>query len=203
VGKGLSGGRIIIRRPLLAGYAAEDNVIIGNVALYGATRGEAYINGLAGERFAVRNSGAIAVVEGVGNHGCEYMTGGTVLIIGETGYNFAAGMSGGEAFVYDEHDGLGDRLNTQMAQLQACQDPRDLQMILRLLENHYACTGSQKAANILADWLRQQARFRKVMSDAYAKVIEASRHQGRDIRTPLPPPVSQDLHSSAHVSAVR
>src|SRR5919202_5733971 len=118
IGKGLSGGTLVVRPPEEATYAAESNVVIGNVALYGATSGRAFFRGLAGERFAVRNSGAIAVVEGVGDHGCEYMTGGVVVVIGQTGRNFAAGMSGGIAYVLDEDGPLGKRCNLTMVDLQ-------------------------------------------------------------------------------------
>jgi glutamate synthase (NADPH/NADH) large chain len=198
VGKGLSGGRVIIRRPAAGHYVAAENVIIGNVALYGATRGELYVNGLAGERFAVRNSGAVAVVEGVGNHGCEYMTGGTVLILGDMGYNFGAGMSGGEAFVYDEHNTLDRHLNTQMVHVESCGGERDWQMIFRLLQNHHIHTGSRRARSILADWSRQRGRFKKVVSEAYSRVVNARLEQGEDIRTAIPALAAQhDFYLSA------
>src|SRR5664279_5769804 len=117
VGKGLSGGKIIVYPPKVLGFIPEKNILIGNVALYGATSGELYVNGIAGERFAVRNSGAVAVVEGIGDHGCEYMTGGTVVVLGKTGRNFAAGMSGGVAYVYDEDGQFASRCNTAMVSL--------------------------------------------------------------------------------------
>src|SRR5207247_4265129 len=119
IGKGMSGGRIVVRPPAGARFAPEDNVIVGNVALYGATGGDLFANGLAGERFAVRNSGARAVVEGVGDHGCEYMTGGVVVVLGPTGRNFAAGMSGGEAYVFDEFGAFRGLCNTEMVDLEA------------------------------------------------------------------------------------
>ncbi len=186
VGKGLSGGRIIVVTPRDAGYRADENIILGNVALYGATGGEAYVNGLAGERFAVRNSGAMAVVEGVGDHGCEYMTGGSVVILGQTGRNFAAGMSGGEAFVLDAEGGFEFRVNRDMVTLEKVTHERDLALLRRMIENHRAYTGSEKARRILDDWTGSVARFAKVVPQAYAEIVERSLGQGRDIR-PVPP----------------
>jgi glutamate synthase (NADPH/NADH) large chain len=184
VGKGLSGGKIIVRTPEDAAYAADENVLIGNVALYGATQGEAYINGVAGERFAVRNSGVKAVVEGVGDHGCEYMTGGVVAVLGETGKNFAAGMSGGVAYVYDP-DGEFERLaNTGMVTLDGTLEESDEAMLRRLVENHAEYTGSDRAAWMLDDWARVREQFVKVMPDAYAEVI-AERARD-DVRNDLP-----------------
>jgi len=187
-GKGLSGGKLIVKIPASASFAAEENMIVGNVVLYGATGGEAYFNGLAGERFAVRNSGAIAVVEGVGDHGCEYMTGGVVLILGAAGKNFAAGMSGGEAYIYDEDDKFVDYLNGESVHLQSCSSSRDGLMLRRLLENHRRYTGSVKAQRILEAWDRCAERFIKVIPDAYAAVVERSINEGQDIRTSPPPP---------------
>jgi len=171
VGKGLSGGKLVVRTPEEAGYAADENVLIGNVALYGATQGEAYINGVAGERFAVRNSGVKGVVEGVGDHGCEYMTGGAIVVLGETGKNFAAGMSGGVAYVYDPDDSFEQRANTGMVTLSGSLEPKDEQMLTRLVENHADYTGSDRAAELLADWESEMEKFTKVMPDAYAEVI--------------------------------
>jgi glutamate synthase (NADPH/NADH) large chain len=200
VGKGLSGGKIIIRVPAAASYIAAQNIIIGNVALYGATRGELYVNGVAGERFAVRNSGAICVVEGVGNHACEYMTGGVVVIIGETGYNFAAGMSGGEVFVFDEKGDFKNKLNTAMVHLEACEDQRDVDMILRFLENHQHYTCSAKAKIILHNWSMLRSKFVKVIAASYAKVIDKNLQQGTDIRPLMPPLVLRNIRTDKTIS---
>ncbi len=187
VGKGLSGGKLIVKVPADATFTAEENMIVGNVVLYGATSGEAYFNGLAGERFAVRNSGAIAVVEGVGDHGCEYMTGGVVLILGTAGKNFAAGMSGGEAYIYDENGEFMHHLNRESVHMQSCSQARDILMLRRLLENHCRYTGSAKARQILEDWESCEQHFIKVIPDAYAAVVERCMDEGQDIR-PSPPP---------------
>ena len=185
-GKGLSGGKLIVKAPVEAAFAAEDNVIVGNVVLYGATSGEAYFNGIAGERFGVRNSGAMSVVEGVGDHGCEYMTGGVVLILGTTGKNFAAGMSGGEAFIFDDAGDFGNYLNRASVHMEPCVNRRDRLMVRRLLENHRLYTGSAKAWRILAAWDDCVQTFVKVIPDAYAAVLERSIREGKDIR-PVPP----------------
>ncbi len=172
VGKGLSGGRVVVRTSPGAGYVASGSVIIGNVALYGAIAGELYVNGRAGERFAVRNSGAVAVVEGVGDHGCEYMTGGRVAVLGQTGVNFAAGMSGGIAYVYDE-DGLFDsRCNLEMVDLDLVSD-RDAEELRAMLERHRARTGSPRAESILASWERERAHFVKVFPMEYRRALGA------------------------------
>ncbi|MFT4920969.1 MAG: glutamate synthase (ferredoxin) [Haloarculaceae archaeon] len=184
VGKGLSGGKLVVRTPRDAGYAADENIVIGNVALYGATQGEAYINGVAGERFAVRNSGVKGVVEGVGDHGCEYMTGGSIVVLGETGKNFAAGMSGGVAYVYDPDDAFRERANTGMVTLFSGLENKDRQMITRLVENHAAYTDSDRAQELLDDWDEEIENFTKVMPDAYAEVI-ADRERD-DVRHELP-----------------
>jgi glutamate synthase (NADPH/NADH) large chain len=184
VGKGLSGGKLVVRTPDAAAYEADENVLIGNVALYGATQGEAYINGVAGERFAVRNSGVKAVVEGVGDHGCEYMTGGVVAVLGETGKNFAAGMSGGVAYVYDPDDEFARKANTGMVSLEETLDDSDEAMLRRLVENHAEYTDSDRAAWMLDDWAEVRTQFVKVMPDAYAEVI-AERARD-DVRTELP-----------------
>ncbi|WP_410765305.1 glutamate synthase large subunit [Haloferax sp. DFSO60] len=184
VGKGLSGGRIIVETPAEANYDATENILIGNVALYGATQGEAYINGMAGERFAVRNSGVKAVVEGVGDHGCEYMTGGVVAVLGNTGRNFAAGMSGGITYVYDPDDDLAANANTEMVELQSDLDSADEAMLTRLVENHLAYTDSERAAELLDDWEVSLKDFVKVMPDAYAEVIAEKPEQ--DVRSELP-----------------
>jgi glutamate synthase (NADPH/NADH) large chain len=174
VGKGLSGGRIVLRPSDDApdGYVAEDNIIGGNVILFGATSGRAFIRGTVGERFAVRNSGAHAVVEGVGDHGCEYMTGGRVVILGPTGRNFAAGMSGGVAFVYDPQRALAGNLNTEMVELEAPDDD-DAEWLRGILAEHRDATDSAVAQRILADWPRQVGDFVKVMPRDYKRVLEA------------------------------
>jgi glutamate synthase (NADPH/NADH) large chain len=187
VAKGLSGGRIVVTTPADAGFGAADNIVIGNVALYGATAGEAYFNGQGGERFAVRNSGAMAVVEGVGDHACEYMTGGVVVVLGATGRNFAAGMSGGEAYVLDEAGDFHERLNPAMVQLEAMDDARDQRLLRRLLANHATLTGSPRAAAILADWNKTCPQFVKVMPRAFAQAVADARSNGRELR-PSPPP---------------
>jgi glutamate synthase (NADPH/NADH) large chain len=185
VGKGLSGGKILVRTPSDAGYAADENIIAGNVALYGATQGEAYINGVAGERFGVRNSGVKGVVEGVGDHGCEYMTGGAIAVLGETGKNFAAGMSGGVAYVYDSDGEFEDRANTGMVTLMNTLEPKDRDMLTRLVENHATYTDSERAAELLENWDREVENFTKVMPDAYAEVI--AERERDDVRNELPP----------------
>ncbi|SII83513.1 Putative ferredoxin-dependent glutamate synthase [Mycobacteroides abscessus subsp. abscessus] len=174
VGKGLSGGHIVVRpsREAPEGFVAEKNIIGGNVILFGATSGEAFLNGVVGERFAVRNSGAAAVVEGVGDHGCEYMTGGTVVVLGPTGRNFAAGMSGGVAYVYDPDKRLMDNLNDEMVDLDAL-DPDDQQVLRSLIEKHVAATDSAVGQRILADWSGHSDSFVKVMPRDYRRVLEA------------------------------
>lgn len=174
VGKGLSGGHIVVRpsREAPEGFVAEKNIIGGNVILFGATSGEAFLNGVVGERFAVRNSGAAAVVEGVGDHGCEYMTGGTVVVLGPTGRNFAAGMSGGVAYVYDPDKRLMDNLNDEMVDLDAL-DPDDQQGLRSLIEKHVAATDSAVGQRILADWSGHSDSFVKVMPRDYRRVLEA------------------------------
>jgi glutamate synthase (ferredoxin) len=171
LGKGLSGGKLIIKVPPTATFKPEDNIIIGNVALYGAITGEAYINGIAGERFCVRNSGATAVVEGIGDHGCEYMTGGTVVVLGKTGRNFAAGMSGGVAYVFDEKKQFENGLcNMEMVALETLEDV-DLTKLRRLIRNHSMYTNSPLAKRILEDWENQRNHFIKVMPIDYKKAL--------------------------------
>jgi glutamate synthase domain-containing protein 3 len=172
VGKGLSGGRLVIMPPAAATRRAEDNIIIGNVALYGATSGEAFIRGVAGERFGVRNSGAVAVVEGVGDHGCEYMTGGTVLVLGATGRNFAAGMSGGVAYVLDEHATFAARCNHSSVSLEQL-GVDDHELVHSLLERHAALTGSAVATRVLRTWAQARERFVKVMPEEYRRALRA------------------------------
>jgi glutamate synthase (NADPH/NADH) large chain len=184
VGKGLSGGRIAVETPPDAGYDSRD-VCIGNVALYGATDGECYVNGVAGERFAVRNSGATAVVEGVGDHGCEYMTGGVVAVLGETGRNFAAGMSGGMAYVYDPDGTVESRVNGEMVAVSRDFQRRDEAALRRVVENHAAYTGSERAAELLEDWDAALESFVRVLPDAYARALE---EEADDVREDLPAP---------------
>ncbi len=184
VAKGLSGGTVVVRPAPAATFAAEENVIVGNTVLYGATAGKAFFRGLAGERFAVRNSGASTVVEGVGDHGCEYMTGGRVVVIGPTGLNFAAGMSGGVAYVLDVDGGFATRANTELVELEA-PAPDDLEEIRALVAEHAERTGSPVAAELLQDWDAAAARFVKVMPRDYKRALaelasaEAAPHEDR------------------------
>ncbi|MCC6457053.1 MAG: glutamate synthase large subunit [Caldilineaceae bacterium] len=172
-GKGLSGGKLIAYPSKAATFKAEENIIIGNVAFYGATEGEAYIRGVAGERFAVRNSGVNAVVEGVGDHGCEYMTGGRVVVLGRTGRNFAAGMSGGEAYVYDPDGSFAKRCNFEMVELEKLQDPMEIVEIEAMIRRHFENTDSPVAEQILKHWGASVAKFTKVMPRDYKRVMEA------------------------------
>ncbi|HJV36068.1 MAG TPA: glutamate synthase subunit alpha, partial [Geomonas sp.] len=172
LGKGLSGGTIVVYPPAGSKFKAEENIIAGNVALYGATSGSAYINGIAGERFAVRNSGVEAVVEGVGDHGCEYMTGGTVVVLGETGRNFAAGMSGGVAYVLDDKNDFRNRCNTEMAALEQPTE-QDLDLLKAMIERHAELTGSSRAIAILENWSSYARQFVKVMPMDYKRVLQA------------------------------
>ena len=171
-GKGLSGGKLIIRAPKDAAYDAENNIIIGNVALYGATSGEAYIAGMAGERFCVRNSGARCVVEGVGEHGCEYMTGGVAVILGSTGKNFAAGMSGGIAYVLDENNSLYRNLNKEMVLMEKVEHKSDKAELKRMLEKHLEYTGSKKAKAILGDFEGYLPKFKKIIPSDYKRIMK-------------------------------
>jgi glutamate synthase (NADPH/NADH) large chain len=173
IGKGLSGGRIIVYPPRQATFVPENNILVGNVALYGATSGEAYVRGLAGERFAVRNSGAHAVVEGVGDHGCEYMTGGRVVVLGRTGRNFAAGMSGGIAYVLDVAGRFSGRCNQEMVDLEPLDDIDDSELVRELIEQHVRYTGSDHAARVLEAWSEMAALFVKVMPRDYKRVLAA------------------------------
>jgi glutamate synthase (ferredoxin) len=173
VGKGLSGGKVIVYPPKQATFVPEENIIIGNVALYGATSGEAYIRGVAGERFAVRNSGVLAVVEGVGDHGCEYMTGGRVVVLGKTGRNFAAGMSGGVAYVLDMTGTFSICCNREMVDLEPLDPLEDAELIRDLVRRHVAYTGSDHAARILEAWHTMSTLFVKVMPRDYKRVLAA------------------------------
>ena len=182
-GKGLSGGKLILKAPKNASYNAEENIIVGNVALYGATSGEAYIAGMAGERFSVRNSGAKTVVEGVGEHGCEYMTGGVAVILGPTGKNFAAGMSGGIAFVYDENNCLYKNLNKEMVLMEKIVNKADKEILKDMLEKHYKYTDSLKAKAILDDFENSLPKFKKIIPEDYKKMMQLTANfeeQGMD-----------------------
>jgi glutamate synthase (ferredoxin) len=172
VGKGLSGGRIIVYPPAKSAFAAEENIIIGNVALYGATSGEMFVRGIAGERFCVRNSGATAVVEGCGDHGCEYMTGGRAVILGPTGRNFAAGMSGGIAYVLDEAGDFATRCNRTMVGLAPASETEELRELIR---RHGDYTKSVRAWKVLAEWDRFLPKFVKVIPKDYQRALEALR----------------------------
>ncbi|HEY0854471.1 MAG TPA: glutamate synthase subunit alpha, partial [Devosia sp.] len=199
VGKGLSGARLVVRPPEQRGYVAEESIIIGNTALYGAITGECYFRGVAGERFAVRNSGAIAVVEGTGDHGCEYMTGGVVVVLGKTGRNFGAGMSGGVAYVFDEDDSFESRCNMSMVSLEPVVEEEklrareyhqsgdlqtmgvveilhdlgrgDAERLYQLIARHKSFTGSSRANHILSNWDTYLPKFRKVMPVEYRKAL--------------------------------
>jgi glutamate synthase (NADPH) large chain len=176
VGKGLSGGRIVVYPPKTSHFVAEENILIGNVVLYGATSGEAFFRGVAGERFAVRNSGATAVVEGVGDHGCEYMTNGLALVLGSCGRNFAAGMSGGIAYVFDEKmDFTEKRCNLASVDLEPVIEPRDVELVRSLVERHYELTGSARAKTILANWAEMLPRFIKIFPHEFKRVLGVSR----------------------------
>ncbi len=172
VGKGLSGGRVIIYPPKISPFKAEENILIGNVVLYGATSGDCYFRGMAAERFCVRNSGAHAVVEGVGDHGCEYMTGGRVVILGPTGRNFAAGMSGGVAYIWDPQDRLAERCNMEMVALERLEAEEDLAEVQHMIEQHRKFTGSDVAARLLDNWNQEVGHFVKVMPTDYKRVLE-------------------------------
>ncbi len=173
LGKGLSGGKIVLYPPAASTFVAEENIIAGNVALYGATSGEVYIRGIAGERFGVRNSGVNAIVEGVGDHGCEYMTGGKVVVLGQTGRNFAAGMSGGVAYILDETGDFASRCNPQMVGLESLEDKEEIDDLYQMIQRHADYTQSQKAAKVLANWQELLPKFVKVMPKDYKRVLQA------------------------------
>ena len=170
-GKGLSGGKLVVYPPVGVKFKAEENIIIGNVALYGATSGKTFINGVAGERFCVRNSGATAVVEGVGDHGCEYMTGGRVVILGMTGKNFAAGMSGGIAYVLDEKNDLYKRLNKEMVAFEEVTNKYDVLELKEMIQEHVACTNSTKGKEILEHFGEYLPRFKKILPHDYRRMM--------------------------------
>jgi glutamate synthase domain-containing protein 2/glutamate synthase domain-containing protein 1/glutamate synthase domain-containing protein 3 len=186
VGKGLSGGRIIVYPPKGSDFAPEENIILGNVALYGATSGEAFFNGVAGERFAVRNSGATAVVEGVGDHGCEYMTNGLVLVLGSCGRNFAAGMSGGVAYVFDERGNFTERrCNLGSVDLEPLLDEQDVNTVMDLATRHQSLTGSRRAKWILDNWHEASPRFIKIFPHEFKRVLGVGRRQQAYIPEPV------------------
>ena len=187
LGKGLSGGRIVARPHREAVFAAEENVLAGNVVLYGATGGEAFLRGVVGERFCVRNSGAIAVAEGVGDHGCEYMTGGRAVILGPTGRNFGAGMSGGIAYVYDPDGTFALRVNREMVDLDPLSD-EDRAWLIERLRMHYAETESRVAERLLADVKTHLHLFVKVMPKDYKRVLEVTKRAtstGEDVQVAI------------------
>ncbi|NJR68307.1 MAG: glutamate synthase large subunit [Synechococcales cyanobacterium CRU_2_2] len=189
-GKGLSGGKLILYPPKASSFVAEENIIAGNVAFYGATSGEAYIRGVVGERFCVRNSGVQAVVESIGDHGCEYMTGGKVVILGQTGRNFAAGMSGGVAYIFDQAGDFSTRCNREMVDLEPLEDPEEIRDLQGMLERHRALTGSDRARHILENWDACVATFVKVMPRDYKRVLQ-------HIKTALDAGLSNDEALSA------
>jgi glutamate synthase (NADPH/NADH) large chain len=210
-GKGLSGGIVSVRPPETALFRAEENMIVGNTVLYGATAGRAFIRGLAGERFAVRNSGATAVVEGVGDHGCEYMTGGTVVVLGKAGRNFAAGMSGGIAYVLDEEGDFTQRCNLAMVDLEPIPEEEtaaaaegageleghgkvkidhlgghDDEMLKGLIQRHLLYTGSERARRILENWATYLPRFVKVMPQEYRRALAELAQERAKAEQPVP-----------------
>jgi len=202
IGKGLSGGRIVVFPPKEARFVAEENIIVGNVAFYGATSGEAYIRGVAGERFCVRNSGIDAVVEGVGDHGCEYMTGGRVVVLGQTGRNFAAGMSGGTAWVFDTDGSFATRCNRQMVTLGPAPD-EDARAVRQMVERHAELTGSLLARRLLERWQESAARLLRVMPNDYQRVLEAQsrmRAKGLSAEEAEMAAFEENAHAEARVS---
>ena len=183
MGKGLSGGKIVVRPPQGISFKPEENIITGNVALYGATSGKAFISGVAGERFAVRNSGATAVVEGVGDHGCEYMTGGTVVVLGSTGKNFAAGMTGGIAYVLDENWDFYQRVNKETVSLEPVEHKYDVATLKELIREHVELTGSPRGKEILDNFSEFLPKFKKVLPydyDRMLRVIASVEERGLD-----------------------
>jgi glutamate synthase domain-containing protein 3 len=200
VGKGLSGGRVIAYPPKTSSFLPEESILVGNVVLYGATSGEAFLNGIAGERFAVRNSGATAVVEGVGDHGCEYMTNGTVIVLGTTGRNFAAGMSGGIAYVYDDQgDFEARRCNKASVDLEPLVLAADVDRVRGLLERHRDLTGSPRAAWILEHWADAQPRFIKIFPHEYKRVLGFTRTETVSGASQISPIISSPSVAAAEV----
>jgi len=182
LGKGLSGGRIMVYPPRGSTFLAHKNIITGNVNLFGATGGEVYINGMAGERFCVRNSGAVAIVEGVGDHGCEYMTGGRVVVLGKTGVNFAAGMSGGIAYIFDENQLFDTRCNLEMVDIEPVVDVEDTRFLHNVIQKHKKYTRSKLASQMLQNWEEILPYFVKVMPVEYRRALERIKTQvSRDV----------------------
>ena len=182
-GKGLSGGKIIVYPPPESTFVPEDNIIAGNVVLYGATGGELYLRGIAGERFCVRNSGASAVVEGVGDHCCEYMTSGRAVILGKTGRNFAAGMSGGIAYVLDVDGTFGPLVNMEMVELEDLSDPADSDTVLTLIRKHVEYTGSSRGQWVLDNWNRLAGKFVKVMPIDYKLALQRQAEEAQTLQS--------------------
>ncbi len=183
IGKGLSGAKIIVKVPQTATLISHENIVIGNVALYEATAGEAYFNGIAGERFAVRNSGVDAVVEGIGDHGCEYMTGGTVIVLGETGRNFAACMSGGITYVYDLHKNFKENCNPETIDFEKIVEKEDIKLLRTLIEKHFKYTNSKIAKEILNQWELSAKNFVKVIPTEYKQALKRLANEEKIIQT--------------------
>ena len=203
LGKGLSGATLSVRKPKEASFKSNENVIIGNVALYGATDGEAYINGIGGERFCVRNSGAKAVVEGIGDHGCEYMTGGRVVVLGQVGRNFAAGMTGGTAYVFDLEADFKEKVNSEMVELDYLTETEDEIMVKQMIKDHLKYTGSDRAAEILNNWQKFRKQFIRVMPRDYQRMINAIadfKDQGLNKDAALMRAFEQNAQDKARVS---
>ena len=183
-GKGLSGGKMTVFPPRASTFEPEHNIVIGNVALYGGTSGEAYVRGIAGERFAVRNSGVHAVVEGIGDHGCEYMTGGRVVVLGRAGRNFAAGMSGGVAYVLDVAGDFRRRCNPGMVEMEPLAQADDIELVRDMIRRHVEATASTYAGRILTDWVGLQPKFVKVVPKDYKRVMLAEARAKAEGREP-------------------
>ncbi|SIQ29445.1 glutamate synthase large subunit [Halanaerobium kushneri] len=203
LGKGLSGAKIIVEKSESSKFKAEENIIIGNVAFFGATAGEAYIEGKAGERFCVRNSGVNAVVEGLGDHGCEYMTGGRVVVLGQVGRNFAAGMTGGTAYVFDLESDFKDKVNQEMVELDYLTETEDETVVKKMIEDHLKYTGSDRAAEILNNWQHLREKFLRVMPRDYQRMITAInsfKDQGLSRKDALMKAFEENAHDEARVS---
>ena len=170
----MSGGEIVVKPAPVSKFDAAENAIAGNTVLYGATGGSLFVCGMAGERFAVRNSGALAIVEGIGDHGCEYMTNGTVVVIGRTGKNFGAGMSGGIAYILDEDEQFPNKLNNAMVSLQRLSAVEEIELVQSFIQKHLELTGSERAVRLLKDWGTVQAKFWKVVPNDLAKLPPAA-----------------------------
>ncbi len=203
LGKGLSGAKVIVEKSERSKFKAEENIIIGNVAFFGATSGNAYIEGKAGERFCVRNSGVSAVVEGLGDHGCEYMTGGRVVVLGQVGRNFAAGMTGGTAYVFDLEADFKDKVNGEMVELDYLTETEDEMLVKQMIEEHLKYTGSDRAAEILNNWQDYKAKFIRVMPRDYQRMISAIADfeaQGLSREDALMKAFEENAHDKARVS---